>query len=51
MFLLFMFVIIQSHSHTMVYTNVSVVDLSPMQSIKQLTDDHLSMGCISCLYA
>jgi hypothetical protein len=44
MFLLFMFRIIQSHSRTMVYTNAFVVDLSSMQSIKQLTNDLLVYG-------
>jgi hypothetical protein len=34
MFLLFMIDIIQLNSHTIVYTNAFVVDLSSMQSIK-----------------
>jgi hypothetical protein len=38
MFLLFMFDSIVSNSHTTVYTNTFVVDLSYMQNIKQLTD-------------
>ena len=34
----------------MVYKNTFVVDLSHMQSIKQLRDGPLSVGCMSCLY-
>ena len=34
----------------MVYKNIFVVDLSHMQSIKQLRDGPLSVGCMSCLY-
>jgi hypothetical protein len=36
--------------YTMVYTNVFAIDQNYMQSIKQLTDIPLSMGCMSCLY-
>jgi hypothetical protein len=46
MFLLFMFDNIVPNSHTTVYTDTFVVDLSYMQSIKQLTDEL----CVCGLY-
>jgi hypothetical protein len=50
MFILFMLDPFLSNSHTTICKKLFIVDPSYMQNIKQLRDEFLSVGCMTCLY-
>jgi hypothetical protein len=37
--------------NTVVYRNLFIIDLNYMQSIKQLADNKIDHGCMSCLFS